>query len=145
MASKTYLFFHLVLTPKYRREWLHDWTYALIAYCVATICRVKKDAHLMAMNIGPKADHVHLLVCLPPDVALAAFIRDVKSMSARFINAQRGTTGSPFWGVGYFARTVGTGSLEAAQRYVETQWNEDTTKTPPQDPDAISASLDADL
>lgn len=144
MASKTFLFYHLVFTPKYRRAWLNDWTYALITYAAHTICEVK-HAQLMAMNTGPKADHIHLLVCLPPDVALAAFIRDVKSMSARLINAQHRTTGSPFWGVGYFARTVGTGSLEAAEHYVETQWDKDTAQTPPQDPDAISATLDINV
>ena len=87
-------------------------------------------------NSGPARDHIHLLVCLPPDVAIAAFIGDAKSMSGRLINAQRQTTGSPFWGAGYFAKTVGRGSLESARRYVVEQWNEDAARTTPPDPEA---------
>jgi len=136
MASKTFLFYHLIFTPKYRRPWLYDWACALFAYSVTTICRYN-GAHVLALNPGPSYDHVHVLVCLPPDVALAAFVRDVKSMSGRMINAQRGTTGSPFWGRGYFARTVGHGSLENAQRYVAEQWNHDAAQTPPPDPEMV--------
>ena len=134
MASQTFLFYHLVFTPKYRRPWLDPWACALVAYAVATISRYA-GAHYLALNTGAKHDHVHLLVCLPPDVALASFVRDVKSMSARLINARRGTTGQPFWGVGYFAKTVGRGSLESAQRYVEQQWNEDCACITPPDPE----------
>jgi len=135
MASQTFLIYHLIFTPKYRRPWLEGWTCALVAYAVSTICRYY-GAHYLALNPGPARDHIHLLVCLPPDTALAWFVRDVKSMSGRLINAQRGTTGSPFWGAGYFAKTVGSGSLESAHRYVAKQWNEDAARTTPPDPEA---------
>lgn len=135
MASLTYLFYHIVLTPKYRRATLADRAVVnAIAEALAWIAE-KRHAVIMAAEVGPEQNHLHLLVCLPPHVAVADWVRDAKSLSSRKIRVMKMNQGiwTPphFWSAGFFARTVGGGDLKAAQRYVEQQWDKTPLRIPP--------------
>lgn len=135
MASLTYLFYHIVLTTKYRAQRLAEQEIVdAIADALAWMAE-KRHAVIMAAEVGPTQDHLHLLVCLPPHVAVADWIRDAKSLSsrkvrARLLNADRWIP-PHFWGAGFYARTVGGGDLRAAQRYIETQWDNIPRRIPP--------------
>jgi putative transposase len=115
MPAKTYLWIHLVFTTKYRRPTLDPLTRVRVLsmfQAVATFHHVQ----LLASETGTDGSHVHLLVCLPPSVSMAAFVRDAKSASSR-------RAGPHFtWGRRYFAKSVGCGGLSAAQKYVKEQW-----------------------
>jgi len=122
MSAKTFLYYHVILTTKYRRPTLRSATVrARVAAALAQQAELH-DGYLLAVNPGPDNAHVHALVIIPPQHALASYLRDVKSQSGRLANAILGSSGRPFWGRRYFARTVGGGSLEAARRYVVEQW-----------------------
>ena len=63
-------------------------------------------------------DHVHMLVCLPPRVALANLVRHVKQGTSKWMNEN----GHYFhWQVGYAAFSVSTSSLAAVDAYVKNQ------------------------
>ncbi len=124
MAAKTYLWYHLVFTTKYRRPLLSALVVPHVRACLAFIAELRGGS-MLAFSDGPDRAHVHVLITLPPDVALASYVRDAKSMSARHANTRLGRSGSPFWGARYFARTVGSGSLQAAREYVKNQWKHD--------------------
>ncbi len=63
-------------------------------------------------------DHVHILVCLPPKVALANLVRNVKQGSSKWMNEN----GHFFhWQVGYAAFSVSTSNLPAVDAYVKNQ------------------------
>lgn len=123
MPAKTFLFYHVVLTTKYRRPRLnHPHILARVSDALAQQAALR-GGYLLAFNSGEDHAHVHALVILPPQHAVSPFVRDAKSQSARLINAALGTTGRPFWARRYFAASVGGGGLDAARRYVAQQWN----------------------
>ena len=63
-------------------------------------------------------DHVHLLVCLPPKIALANLVRHVKQGSSQWMNEN----GHFFhWQAGYAAFSVSTSNLAAVNAYFSTQ------------------------
>jgi len=130
MASLTYLFYHIVLTTKYRAPRLASpHLVAAVADALAWMAE-KRHAVIMAAEVGSDYSHLHLLVCLPPTVAVADWIRDAKSLSSRkarqaYLAYENIWTPPHFWGAGYYARTVGGGDLKTAQRYIETQWKKE--------------------
>jgi len=123
MPAKTYLFYHVVVTTKYRRPLLANHRALSFAVHAAYDRAAGRGGQVVAFNPGPDWSHVHILVILPPHQAIADYVRDFKSQSARQGNAALAATGRPFWARRYFAATVGAGSLDAARRYVEEQWN----------------------
>lgn len=122
MPAKTFLFYHVILTTKYRRPTLnHPNVLARVQGALDQQAQ-RRGGMLLAFNHGPDHAHIHALVILPPQHAVAPFLRDAKSQAARLINAYQGTTGRPLWGRRYFAASVGGGGLDAARRYVMDQW-----------------------
>jgi len=78
----------------------------------------RQDVHVLAQSV--LADHVHILVSFKPDRALAPFIRDAKSESAR-----RASADGPAhvrWARGYFAGSVSQSHLAAVRRYIALQF-----------------------
>jgi REP element-mobilizing transposase RayT len=91
----------------------------------------RRGGQVLAFNSGPDRAHVHVLILLPPTAALADVVRDAKSMSSRLIrqnNPALQRQARAFWGVSYWARTVGSGSLDQARRYVAEQWSEEVKR-----------------
>ena len=74
---------------------------------------------LLAVNGMP--DHVHLLIGLRPDKALADLMREVKANSAKFINEQRWGAGKFNWQQGYGAFSYGASQLPRVIDYIERQ------------------------
>ncbi len=63
-------------------------------------------------------DHVHMLVCLPPKIALANLVRNVKQDSSKWMNEN----GHYFhWQIGYAAFSVSSSNLVAVDAYVRNQ------------------------
>lgn len=86
----------------------------LYAY-VGGICR-RFDSPLLAM--GGVADHVHMLVSLSKNIALSAFMLDVKRDSSkrlhRHVPAFR-------WQEGYFAFSIGESAAASVTAYIARQ------------------------
>jgi putative transposase len=69
--------------------------------------------------VNGMADHIHLVVALPPTVVLARFIKNVKGSSSRFIGEK---IDAPFqWQPGYGVFTVGPQGLKTVTDYVNRQ------------------------
>lgn len=122
MPAKTFLFYHLILTTKYRRPTLASPDARACVLGALELQARLRAGRVLAVNHGPDYAHIHALIILPPHYAIAHFIRDTKSQSARLINAAQATTGAPFWARRYFCGTVGAGDLDAARQYVLEQW-----------------------
>ncbi|MGH7748237.1 MAG: IS200/IS605 family transposase [Candidatus Dormibacteria bacterium] len=69
------------------------------------------------------ADHVHVLVEIPPTVALSRFVGLVKGRSSRFLRAEFAYLRRMpvLWSPSWFVSTVGGAPLEVVRRYVENQ------------------------
>lgn len=74
-----------------------------------------------ALTIGGMADHVHLLLSLPPTLCVADVLRDLKANSSRWIHETWAERGDFAWQIGYGAFSVSESAREAVTRYIQQQ------------------------
>jgi putative transposase len=79
----------------------------------------RRGGALLACNATP--DHVHLFVNLPPTVAAATFIGQIKGATSRIFNQTFGAERQLIWQEGYGVITVRKGEAEQVIRYIENQ------------------------
>ena len=70
---------------------------------------------------GNVEDHAHVVLSIPPKIAVADCVRHLKGASAYAINHTDGNDGQLKWQAGYGALTVGERSLETAMEYAARQ------------------------
>jgi putative transposase len=80
-----------------------------------------KSENGLPLEIGAVADHVHLLVRLPPTVALANLLRTLKANSSKWLNDTRFPRRTFAWQDGYAAFTVSQSQLGRVAAYVRNQ------------------------
>ena len=114
--THTNLLFHIVFTTEGRLPLISsEIKHELFAYLAALI-REKKG---IAIIINGMADHVHILVMLPPDVSVSDVMRFVKANSSRWM---KGRSGKPFaWQKGFGAFSVSRSNVEAVAKYIRDQ------------------------
>ena len=118
--------YHVVFIPKYRKKVL----YQQLRRELGTVFRelVKRqesevlEGHLMA-------DHVHMLISIPPKHSVSAVMGFVKGKSAIHVarvyaGRRRSFVGQHFWARGYWVSTVGKNEA-AVRRYIQEQEKED--------------------
>ena len=81
----------------------------------------QRGQKLIAINSMP--DHIHLLVGLNPDVALSDLVRDIKAISAKFINEKKWFHGRFNWQEGFAAFSYSHSHVGRVVRYIQ---NEET-------------------
>lgn len=74
-------------------------------------------------------DHVHMLLHVPPKIAVSSVVGYIKGKSAihiarHFMKRERNYAGQVFWARGYFVDTVGR-DTETIRRYIADQEKED--------------------
>ena len=72
-----------------------------------------------ALIIGGTNDHVHLLIGLPPTLALSDVVRTIKTNSSRWMHEQGKTEFE--WQRGFGAFSVSSANLDAIKRYIANQ------------------------
>lgn len=116
--------YHLVIVTKYRRKCLTGEMLEVIERLARERC-ASRDGELVQIN--GEADHVHLLVSLPPHIALSEFVNAIKTNTARvlrrdFAEALAAHYSEPvLWSRSYFAMTVGGAPIEVLRQYIENQ------------------------
>jgi REP element-mobilizing transposase RayT len=82
----------------------------------AFIGGIARNCDMTAIAVGGISDHVHVLLLMPPTIAVATAIQKIKSNSSRWIHEQ---TGRPFqWQEGYAAFSVGIPQTDATVDYI---------------------------
>ncbi|MGH9747455.1 MAG: IS200/IS605 family transposase [Candidatus Acidiferrales bacterium] len=82
---------------------------------IAGIC---KNDGIFTHAIGGAEDHIHLLLQIPPTLALAKAVKTIKSNSSRWANEE----GSPLaWQPGYAAFSVSASIVPEVIRYIRNQ------------------------
>ena len=118
--------YHVVFIPKYRRKVLYGQLRSYLGDVFRELARQKEsrieEGHL-------QADHVHMLLSIPPKYAVAQVVGYLKGKSAIHIartygGRQQNFVGEHFWARGYFVSTVGHDE-EAVCRYIREQEVED--------------------
>ena len=118
--------YHIVWIPKYRRKLLYGDLRRYLGEIFRELSMQKEssvvEGHLMA-------DHVHMVVSIPPKYAVSQVVGFVKGKSAihiarTFSGHKRNFTGQNFWARGYFVSTVGKDE-QAVREYIRQQEAED--------------------
>jgi REP element-mobilizing transposase RayT len=73
-----------------------------------------------ALRVNGMPDHVHLLVWLPPTVAIAEALRVLKANSSRWVHDSPGRS-SFAWQAGYGAFSVSQSNVSGVVRYLQEQ------------------------
>ena len=81
------------------------------------------------MRWGGVEDHVHMIVDIPPRLAVAECTRHLKGASAYYVNHQSGAPGNFGWQDGYGALTFGDRSMDTLVAYVLNQKQHHSQKT----------------
>ena len=118
--------YHVVFIPKYRKKkifgqikkYLGEVLHRLAAQRESRI----EEGHLMA-------DHVHMMISIPPKYSVAQVIGYIKGKSAihiarEFAGRKRNFVGQSFWARGYFVSTVGRDEA-VIREYIQRQEQED--------------------
>ena len=118
--------YHLIWIPKYRKKLIYGQLREHLGEVFRDLSMQKEsrvvEGHLMA-------DHVHMLVSIPPKYSVAQVVGFVKGKSAihiarSFSGYKRNFTGQSFWARGYFVSTVGRDE-RAVREYIKKQEAED--------------------
>lgn len=124
--SKFAIEIHLVWCTKYRKPILRG----DIAVRFRAIARQECSELKVEVLSGVVAkDHVHMLVSIPPQVAVSKLVQHVKGKSSyklqrEFKSLQREYWGQKMWSRGYFACSTGNVSSEMIAGYIENHVDE---------------------
>ena len=118
--------YHVVFIPKNRRKVLYGQLRVHLGEVFRTLAQHKEsrieEGHLLA-------DHVHMMISIPPKYAVSNVVGYIKGKSAIhlarvYAERKRNFTGQSFWARGYFVSTVGRDE-EVIRSYIQRQEKED--------------------
>jgi putative transposase len=114
----TNLLMHIIFSTKDRMPLIDSELRAeLHAYLGGMVREVKGKAY----SINGTADHVHLLVSLPPTIALSEAMKFIKANSSRWASEKCKQRKSFGWQTGYGAFSVSKSNVSSVIRYIESQ------------------------
>ncbi|MGK7923946.1 MAG: IS200/IS605 family transposase [Spirulina sp.] len=79
--------------------------------------------------IGGVEDHIHVIVSIPPKLAIAEFVKKIKGSSSRFLNNITNPSLQFAWQEGYGVFSLGGKQLDRAINYVQNQKEHHAKKT----------------
>jgi putative transposase len=118
--------YHVVFIPKCRRKTLYGELRRYLGEVFRRLAQQKEsrieEGHLMA-------DHVHMLIAIPPKYAVAQVVGFIKGKSAIHLarvygERKRNFVGQHFWARGYFVSTVGRDEC-VIREYIRKQEKDD--------------------
>ena len=118
--------YHVVFIPKCRRKILYGKLRVHLGEVFHQLAKQKEsrieEGHLMA-------DHVHMMIAIPPKYAVSNVVGYIKGKSAIHLarvygERRRNFVGQHFWARGYFVSTVGRDEA-TIRAYIKSQEHED--------------------
>lgn len=121
--TKHRLIFHIVFRPKYRKRVLRFDLKTRLETLFIQCCDVNAWV-LHEMEIMP--DHVHLMMQINPNDSISYVVQMLKGGSSKVIRdefpeLEEFLWGDAFWGIGYFAESVGKTTELAIRKYIKSQ------------------------
>ena len=118
--------YHIVFSPKYRRQAIYGEIKEDIGQILRKLCE-QKGVEIIEAYLCK--DHVHMLVSIPPYISVAQFVGYLKGKSSlmifdRHANLKYKYGNRHFWCRGYYVDTVGRNKKVIAE-YIRNQQEED--------------------
>ena len=125
--------YHIVWITKYRKAILRGEIAIRVRELIRQTC-ASLDVYIEKGHVAK--DHVHLLVSVPPDLAVSELVQRLKGRSSRLMLEEFGELRKAFWGRhlwarGYFVASTGNVTDEVIKQYIEMQGE----KAPTEDED----------
>ena len=118
--------YHVVFIPKYRRKVMYGSIRQELGPMIRELAQQKEseveEGHLMA-------DHVHIMLLVPPKYSVSGVVGYIKGKSAiaiarKFMDRKKNFVGLSFWARGYYVSTVGRDEAQV-RAYIREQEKED--------------------
>ena len=118
--------YHIVFAPKYRRKVFYHEKRVAIGKILRQLCEWK-GVRIVEAEVC--ADHVHMLVEIPPKLSVSGFMGYLKGKSSTMLYEQFGEIkykyrNREFWCRGYYVDTTGKNTRRIAE-YIQNQLKED--------------------
>lgn len=113
--------YHVVWCPKYRRKVLVG---DISTRLKDLLPQLAKDCGIEILELEIMPDHIHLLMEIPPSVAIQKAIQHLKGASSHILRSEypRLTAKLPsLWTNSYFVSSVGGAPLSVVKQYIENQ------------------------
>jgi putative transposase len=116
----------VVFIPKYRKKSIYGWVRRELGPILRALAQQKEsvveEGHLMA-------DHVHMLLSIPPKYSVSGVVGFIKGKSAiaiarNYMDRAKNLWGRIFWARGYYVSTVGWDEAQIRE-YIREQEKED--------------------
>ena len=113
--------YHVVWITKYRKPVLRGDIALRTRELLRQTCQ-QLDVYIVSGHVSP--DHIHLLVSVPPNIAISDLVQRLKGRSSRrllqeYTELSRQFWGRHMWARGYFAVTTGNVTDEIIRQYIE--------------------------
>ena len=124
--------YHIVIVTKYRKAIFNE---GIFAYFKVRLAELGEHYPLIKIKeMNHDRDHIHLLVSIPPTMAVGKAVGLIKQNTARELKQKFPFLREVYWGTeavwseGYFASTVGIND-KVIRAYIENQGKKDTGQT----------------
>ena len=118
--------YHIVFTPKYRRQIIYG---KIKADIVAILRKLYDQNGVEIIEANACKDHIHMFVSIPPKLSVSQFMGYLKGKSSlmifdRHANLKYKYGNRQFWCKGYYVDTVGR-NKKVIEEYIKNQIQED--------------------
>ena len=115
--------YHIIWCTKYRYRVLGGEVAERVRVLIREICAAN---YVDIISGSISADHVHILVSVPPSISISKIVQYIKGKSSRkilmeFEHLRKRYWGQHIWARGYFAVSVGNLNERQVQEYIENQ------------------------
>ena len=115
--------YHIVWITKYRKKVMRGEVGQRLRELIRQTCEAL-EVQKVKGHVAP--DHVHLLVSVPPQIAVSGLVQRLKGRSARKMLEEFGELRRQFWGQhlwarGYFVASSGNVTDAIIAKYIESQ------------------------
>ncbi len=112
--------YHVVWVTKYRKPVLQGQIALRVRELIRQTCQTL-DVYIVQGHVS--VDHIHLLLSVPPNLAISQLVQRLKGRSSRklleeFTELNRQYWGRHMWARGYFAVTTGNVTDETIRQYI---------------------------
>ena len=124
--------YHIVMVTRYRRKVFNE---GIFAYIKKKLAEISEHYPLIRIKtVNHDKDHIHMLVSIPPTMAVGKAIGIIKQNMSREMKQKFPFLTQIYWGTdgvwsdGYFVSTVGADEA-VIQAYIENQGKKDAGQT----------------
>ena len=123
--------YHLVWITKYRKRVLAGRIGERTRELIRQVCS-QNEVEILAGHVS--AEHVHLLVSVPPHLSVSKLVQYIKGYTSRKLLMEYKELNKQYWGQhlwarGYFAASTGNITDEIIKQYIENQDLEENQRT----------------